>query len=88
MKLEVLELTEEERAGLLKIVEKGRDWRMRHRAQTPLYFGDTSSTLLVRKWLIPLETQVKPQTTKQAWRGLMGSAVSTPGPQTATFGRA
>ena len=29
MKLEVLELTEEERAGLLKIVEKGRDWRMR-----------------------------------------------------------
>lgn len=40
MKLEVLELTEEERAGLLKIVEKGRDWRMRHRAQTLLYFGD------------------------------------------------
>ena len=40
MKLEVLELTEEERAGLLKIVDKGRDWRMRHRAQTLLYFGD------------------------------------------------
>lgn len=40
MKLEVLELTEEDRAGLLKIVEKGRDWRMRHRAQTLLYFGD------------------------------------------------
>jgi len=40
MKLEVLELTEEERAGLLKIVDKGRDWRMRHRAQTVLYFGD------------------------------------------------
>jgi transposase len=41
MKLEVLELTEEDRAGLLKIVEKGRDWRMRHRAQTLLYFGDS-----------------------------------------------
>lgn len=40
MKLEVLELTEEDRAGLLKIVEKGRDWRMRDRAQTLLYFGD------------------------------------------------
>src|SRR5665647_1711736 len=40
MRLEVLELTEEDRAGLLKIVEKGRDWRMRHRAQTLLYFGD------------------------------------------------
>ena len=40
MKLEVLELTKEERAGLLKIVEKGRDWRMRHRAQTLLHFGD------------------------------------------------
>ena len=40
MKLEVLELTQEERAGLLKIVDKGRDWRMRHRAQTLLYFGD------------------------------------------------
>jgi transposase len=40
MKLEVLELTKEDRAGLLKIVEKGRDWRMRHRAQTLLYFGD------------------------------------------------
>jgi transposase len=40
MKLQVLELTEQERAGLLKIVEKGRDWRMRHRAQTLLHFGD------------------------------------------------
>ena len=40
MKLQVLELTEKDRAGLLKIVEKGRDWRMRHRAQTLLYFGD------------------------------------------------
>lgn len=40
MKLKVLELTEEDRAGLVKIVEKGRDWRMRHRAQTVLYFGD------------------------------------------------
>lgn len=40
MKLEVLELTKAERAGLLEIVEKGRDWRMRHRAQTLLHFGD------------------------------------------------
>ena len=40
MKLQVLELTEEDRAGLLKIVQKGRDWRMRDRAQTLLYFGD------------------------------------------------
>ena len=40
MKLQMLELTEEDRAGLLRIVERGRDWRMRHRAQTLLYFGD------------------------------------------------
>ena len=40
MKLQVLELTQEDRAGLLKIVQKARDWRMRHRAQTLLYFGD------------------------------------------------
>jgi transposase len=40
MKLKVLELSQEERARLLQIVEKGRDWRMRHRAQTLLYFGD------------------------------------------------
>ena len=40
MRLQVLELTEEDRAGLKKIVQKGRDWRMRERAQTLLYFGD------------------------------------------------
>ena len=40
MRLQVLELTEEDRLGLLRIVERGRDWRMRHRAQTLLYFGD------------------------------------------------
>lgn len=40
MKLKVLELSQEERKGLSKIVERGRDWRMRHRAQTLLYFGD------------------------------------------------
>ena len=40
MRLQVLELTEEDRAGLKKIVEKGNDWRMRHRAQTLLHFGD------------------------------------------------
>ena len=40
MKLKALELSQEDRAGLVNIVEKGRDWRMRHRAQTLLYFGD------------------------------------------------
>ena len=40
MKLKVLELSPEDRAKLVKIVEKGRDWRMRHRAQTLLYFSD------------------------------------------------
>jgi transposase len=40
MKLKVLELSQEDRSELVKIVEKGRDWRMRHRAQTLLYFGD------------------------------------------------
>jgi hypothetical protein len=28
-----------DRKKLLEIVEKGLDWRMRHRAQTLLYFG-------------------------------------------------
>jgi hypothetical protein len=32
-------LSEEDRKKLLEIVEKGRDWRMRHRAQTLLFFG-------------------------------------------------
>jgi hypothetical protein len=40
IKLEVLALTEEDRARLKKIVEKGVDWRMRERAQTLLHFGD------------------------------------------------
>ncbi|MDP2834776.1 MAG: helix-turn-helix domain-containing protein [Pseudomonadota bacterium] len=40
MKLKNLELSAEDRAKLLEIVEKGRDWRVRHRAQTLLYFGD------------------------------------------------
>ena len=39
--------------------------------------GFTSSTLPARKWLIPLETYIKPQTTKRAWRGLMGSGVKS-----------
>ena len=46
-----------------------------------------SSTLPARKWLIPLETDIKPQTTKWAWRGLMGSVVSNPGPQKVTSAR-
>ena len=46
-----------------------------------------SSTLPARKWLIPLETDIKPQTTKRAWRGLMGSVVSNPGPQKVTSAR-
>ena len=40
MKLQVLELTDQERCELLRVVEKGRDWRMRHRAQTLLHFAD------------------------------------------------
>jgi transposase len=40
MKLEVLELSAEERGKLTEIVKKGSDWRMRERAQTILYFGD------------------------------------------------
>lgn len=40
MKLQVLELTEQERCELLRVVEKGRDWRMRHRAQTLLHFAN------------------------------------------------
>lgn len=40
MKLKVLELSQEDRAKLVTIVEKGCDWRMRHRAQTLLHFGD------------------------------------------------
>jgi transposase len=39
MKQKVLELSEEDRSELVKVAEKGRDWRMRHRAQTLLYFG-------------------------------------------------
>ena len=46
-----------------------------------------SSTLPARKWLIPLETDIKPQTTKRALRGLMGSVVSNPGPQKVTSAR-
>lgn len=40
MKLKVLELRGEEREELLRLVEKGSDWRMRHRSQTLLYFSD------------------------------------------------
>jgi transposase len=40
MRLKRLELSSADRAELEKIVEKGRDWRMRHRAQTLLYLGD------------------------------------------------
>ena len=50
--------------------------------------GNTSSTLPARKWLISLETDIKPQTTKRAGRGLMGSVVSNPGPQKVTSVRA
>ena len=52
------------------------------------YVGNTSSTLPARKWMISLETDFKAQTTKRAWRGLRGLAVSNPGLQTATFGQA
>ena len=40
MKLKDLELSAEDRVKLLEIVEKGSDWRVRHRAQTLLLFGD------------------------------------------------
>ena len=40
MKLKALVLSPEDRSGLEKVVDKGRDWRMRHRAQTLLYFAD------------------------------------------------
>ena len=40
MKLKDMELLAEDRTQLLKIVEKGSDWRERHRAQTVLYFAD------------------------------------------------
>jgi transposase len=39
MKRKGLELSAEDGKKLVEIVEKGRDWRMRHRAQTLLYFG-------------------------------------------------
>jgi hypothetical protein len=50
--------------------------------------GLTSSTLPACKWMIPLEMEVEPQTTKRAWRGLRGLAVSNPVRQTVTSGRA
>jgi hypothetical protein len=40
MKIKVMKSSQDDRVGLLKIVEKGRDWRMHRRAQTLLYFGD------------------------------------------------
>ncbi len=40
MKLSQLELSADDRAKMLEIVAKGSDWRLRHRAQTLLYFND------------------------------------------------
>jgi len=40
MKLSPLELSASDRAKLQGVVEKGRDWRARHRAQTLLYFDN------------------------------------------------
>ena len=37
MYIKGLELSEEDRGELVRIVKKGRDWRMRERAQTLLY---------------------------------------------------
>jgi len=75
---------------MVVIVSKAVGYRVnRKRVQRLMrQMGLPSSTLPARKWLIPLETEVKPQTTKQAWRGLMMLAVSTPGLQTRTFERA
>lgn len=38
--LKALVLSPEDPSGLEKLVAKGRDWRMRHRVQTLLYFAD------------------------------------------------
>src|SRR3979409_2503551 len=38
MYIKGLELSEEDRRELVRIVKRGRDWRMRERAQTLLYF--------------------------------------------------
>ena len=43
MKKKVLALSEADRAALAEIVKKGQDWRMRHRAQTLLYFSEGCS---------------------------------------------
>lgn len=43
MKKKVLVLSEADRAALEEIVKKGQDWRMRHRAQTLLYFSEGCS---------------------------------------------
>jgi transposase len=40
MKLKDLVLSAADRSELERIVAKGKDWRMRDRAQTLLYFGD------------------------------------------------
>jgi len=40
MKRNELELSGEDRAALMEIVKKSRDWRMRDRSQTVLYFAD------------------------------------------------
>lgn len=40
MKKKVLALSEADQTALAGIVKKGRDWRMRHRAQTLLYFSE------------------------------------------------
>jgi hypothetical protein len=40
MMLKALVLSPEDPSGLEKLVAKGRDWRMRHRVQTLLYFAD------------------------------------------------
>ena len=40
MTQKVLALSEADQAAMAKIVKKGLDWRMRHRAQTLLYFSE------------------------------------------------
>jgi hypothetical protein len=49
--------------------------------------GHSSSTLLARSHLIPLEMKAEPSTTARVWQGLPGLAVSNPRLQTVTSGR-
>ena len=50
VKQKVLALSEADRAALAEIVKKGQDWRMRHRAQTLLYFSEGCAAKDIATW--------------------------------------